>query len=140
VGSAPGPGSDRTEERHGVAGSPGGRSGGIALTVLPAPPFSIAAGRSSVEPRLPPLVADLLRPEAFGHPGNDLRLVETHISWVILVGPYAYKLKKPVDFGFLDFTTLERRRTDCEAEVALNRRLCPDLYLGVVDVVQRDGR
>ena len=116
------------------------RSAGIALTVLHPSASSIAAGRSSGEPRLPPLVADLLRPEAFGHAADDLRLVETHISWVILVGPYAYKLKKPVDFGFLDFTTLERRRADCEAEVALNRRLCPDLYLGVVDVVQRDGR
>jgi aminoglycoside phosphotransferase family enzyme/predicted kinase len=110
------------------------------LTVLTSSSSPIAAGRSAADPVLPLLVADLLRAAAFAHPAQDLRLVETHISWVILAGPYAYKLKKPVDFGFLDFTTLERRRADCEAEVALNRRLCADLYLGVVDVVQRDGR
>ena len=83
-------------------------------------------------------LADLLRPEAFPHPARDLRLIETHISWVILAGDFAYKLRKPVNFGFLDFTTLAQRRADCEAEVALNRRLCPDLYLGVVEIVQRD--
>jgi aminoglycoside phosphotransferase family enzyme/predicted kinase len=108
--------------------------------MLTAPRLSIDAWRASDKPGLPPLVADLLRPEAFQHPADDLRLVETHISWVIQSGPYAYKLKKPVDFGFLNFITLDGRRTDCEAEVRLNRRLCPDLYLGVVDVVQRDGR
>src|SRR5262245_39385331 len=85
-------------------------------------------------------LADLLRPEAFPHPAQEPQLIETHISWVILAGDFAYKLRKPVNFGFLDFSTLERRRADCEAEVQLNRRLCPDLYLGVVDVRERDGR
>jgi aminoglycoside phosphotransferase family enzyme len=85
-------------------------------------------------------VAELLRPAAFAHPAPDPRLIETHISWVILAGAFVYKLRKPVDFGFLDFSTPEQRRADCEAEVRLNRRLCPDLYLGVVDVVERDGR
>src|ERR687884_1812622 len=85
-------------------------------------------------------LADLLRPEAFPHPARDVRLIETHISWVILAGEFAYKLRKPVNLGFLDFSTLEQRRADCEAEVLLNRRLCPDLYLGVVDVVERGGR
>jgi aminoglycoside phosphotransferase family enzyme/predicted kinase len=83
-------------------------------------------------------ITDLLRPGAFPHPARDLRLIETHISWVILAGDYAYKLRKPVDFGFLDFTTPRQRRADCEAEVSLNKRLCPDLYLGVVDIVERD--
>src|SRR5215469_8293497 len=83
-------------------------------------------------------LADLLRPEAFAHPAREPQLIETHISWVILAGEFVYKLRKPVDFGFLDFTTLQQRRLDCEAEVDLNRRLCPDLYLGVVDVVERD--
>src|SRR5579859_5810041 len=83
---------------------------------------------------------DLLRQAAFPHPAPDTRLIETHISWVILAGAFVYKIRKPVDFGFLDFSTLEQRRADCEAEVRLNRRLCPDLYLGVVDVVERDGR
>jgi uncharacterized protein len=84
-------------------------------------------------------VTDLLRPEAFPHPARDPRVVETHISWIVLAGDYAYKLRKPVNFGFLDFSTLEQRQADCQAEVQLNRRLCPDLYLGVVDVVARAG-
>jgi aminoglycoside phosphotransferase family enzyme/predicted kinase len=86
-------------------------------------------------------LSDLLRPEAFPHPARDIRLIDTHISWVVLAGDFAYKLRKPVNFGFLDFSTLEQRRIDCRAEVTLNRRLCPDLYLDVVDVVQHeDGR
>ena len=74
------------------------------------------------------------------HPAASPRLVETHISWVILVGGFVYKLRKPVNFGFLDFSTVEQRRADCEAEIQLNRRLCPDLYLGVVNIVDRAGR
>jgi aminoglycoside phosphotransferase family enzyme len=88
---------------------------------------------------LPPYVRALLRPEAYPHPAHDLRLHETHISWVVLAGPHAYKVKKPVDFGFLDFSTVERRAAVCADEVRLNRRLCPDVYLGIVDVVQRRG-
>jgi hypothetical protein len=83
-------------------------------------------------------VSDLLRPDAFSHPARDIRLIETHISWIILAGDFAYKLRKPVNFGFLDFSTQEQRRADCRAEVVLNERLCPDLYLGVVDVVEHD--
>ncbi|HEY3060595.1 MAG TPA: AAA family ATPase [Chloroflexota bacterium] len=85
-------------------------------------------------------LGELLRRAAFPHPAANLRLIETHISWVILAGRYAYKLRKPVDFGFLDFTTLAARRADCEAEVVLNRRLCPDLYIGIEDVVEREGQ
>jgi aminoglycoside phosphotransferase family enzyme/predicted kinase len=88
----------------------------------------------------PRLIADLLRPEAYDHPADDLRLHETHSSWVLLAGPYAYKLKKPVDLGFLDFTTIERRRSDCEEELRLNRRFSPDVYLGVAEVTEQDGR
>lgn len=62
------------------------------------------------------------------------RLIETHISWVLLAGQDVYKLKKPLDLGFLDFSTLERRRFCCEEEVRLNRRLAPETYLGVVAV------
>lgn len=89
--------------------------------------------------RLPPLVRALLRPEAYAHPAEDMSLHETHASWVILAGAYAYKLKKPVDLGFLDFSSVQQRVADCVEEVRLNRRLCPDVYLGVVDVVMRDG-
>ena len=63
-------------------------------------------------------------------------VIETHISIVLLAGGYAYKFKKPVDFGFLDFSTLERRRYFCEREVELNRRAAPDLYRGVIKVVR----
>jgi len=62
------------------------------------------------------------------------RLTETHISWVVLTGEHAYKFKKPVDLGFLDFTTLEARRHYCTVEVALNRRFAPEIYLDVVTV------
>jgi uncharacterized protein len=88
---------------------------------------------------VPPFVEALLRPEAYPHEATDLRLHETHISWVILAGPYAYKIKKPVNFGFLDFSTREKRAGACVEEVRLNRRLSPDVYLGVTDVVERDG-
>jgi len=81
-----------------------------------------------------PLIRGLLRPEAYDHPTDALELLETHISWVILTGPYAYKLKKPVNFGFVDFTTLEQRRFCCEEELRLNRRLAEDLYLSVKPV------
>ncbi|MBI3967960.1 MAG: AAA family ATPase [Chloroflexi bacterium] len=88
---------------------------------------------------VPSLVDAMLRPETYPHPADRLRLLETHISWIALAGEYAYKFKKPVDFGFLDFSTFERRANDCAAEVRLNRRLCPDVYLGVVDLVERGG-
>ena len=87
-------------------------------------------------PPVPPTIAALLRPEAYRHPADAIELRETHISWVILAGLFAYKIRKPVNLGFVDFSTRERRRADCENEVRLNRRLCPDLYLGIVDVVQ----
>ncbi|WP_236790883.1 bifunctional aminoglycoside phosphotransferase/ATP-binding protein [Amycolatopsis sp. GM8] len=70
-------------------------------------------------------------------PWSDIH--ETHIGTVFLVGEYAYKLKKPVDFGFLDFTRRETREQVCHKEVALNRRLAPDAYLGVADVKGPDG-
>lgn len=82
-----------------------------------------------------PLIEGLQRPEAYPHPSGPVRLVETHISWVLLAGDFAYKLKKPVDFGFVDFSSLERRRRFCEEEARLNRRLAPQLYLGVVPIV-----
>ena len=82
--------------------------------------------------RTPAVVASLLRPEAYPHPVERVELLETHISWVFLTGPYAYKLKKPVDFGFLDFSTPERREQFCREELRLNRRLSGDLYRDVL--------
>ncbi len=86
------------------------------------------------------LIADLSRPEAYAHPVADVEVVQTHISVVFLAGARAYKVKKPVDLGFLDFTTLDRRRQFCQAEVELNSRGAPDVYLGVMPVTLRDGR
>ena len=86
---------------------------------------------------LPPLIRSLLRPEAYPHPVTDVQLRETHLSWVLLAGQFAYKIKKPVDLGFADFSTLERRIAACADEVRLNRRLCPGCYLGVVNLVAR---
>ena len=80
------------------------------------------------------LVAALLDPAAYPEPTSEVRLVQTHISWVFLTDGYAYKMKKPVDLGFLDFTTLRRRHYYLKQELKLNRRLCPTIYLSVVPV------
>ena len=80
------------------------------------------------------LINALLKPEAYNHPVDKIELLETHISWVILTGDFAYKIKKPVDFGFLDFSTLEKRRHFCEEELRLNRRFAAKLYLEVVSI------
>ncbi|MFC1801471.1 hypothetical protein ACFLZB_03325 [Nanoarchaeota archaeon] len=63
---------------------------------------------------------------------KDCRIIETHISWVVLTGEFAYKVCKPVNFGFLDFSTLEKRKEQCEKEMKVNSLMSPDLYLGVV--------
>ena len=81
------------------------------------------------------LVSGLLRAEAYPHPVSaPIRLAETHISWVLLTGDLAYKIKKPLRLSFLDYSTLERRHAFCEEEVRLNRRHAPDLYLGVSSI------
>ena len=82
----------------------------------------------------PLYIQALLKPEAYPHPVDSVQLVQTHISFVLLAGDVVYKFKKPVDFGFLDFSTLEKRKQCCEQELLLNRRLCPDIYLGLVEV------
>jgi aminoglycoside phosphotransferase family enzyme len=82
----------------------------------------------------PRLIEALMRPDAYPHPADAVEHIETHISHVFLAGAFAYKLKKPIDLGFLDFSTLERRLRCCEEELRLNRRLSPELYLGVVSV------
>lgn len=83
---------------------------------------------------------DLLRPDAYpGRPRGDVRLEETHASWVFLVGGDVYKVKKPVDLGFLDFRSLAQRRAACDAEMRLNARLAPHVYLGVCPVRRSAG-
>ena len=84
--------------------------------------------------RLPRLIERLFDPALYPHPVDRVELIETHISWVLLAGDRVYKIKKPVNLGFLDFTTLGRRRRFCQDEVRLNRRLTSDIYLGVVEI------
>jgi len=80
------------------------------------------------------LIAALHDPHRYPHPVTTVRMIETHISWVLLTGQYAYKIKKPVKLDFLDFSTLERRHDYCLQELRLNRRLAPQLYLDVVPI------
>ncbi len=84
--------------------------------------------------KLPELIRRMQRPGFYPHPVSRIELIETHISWVILTGQFAYKVKRPVDLGFLDFSTLEKRRRACEDELRLNMRLAPELYLQVIAI------
>lgn len=88
---------------------------------------------------LPAMVRAMLAPAFYAAPPASLELRQTHISYVVLAGDDVYKLKKPVRFAFLDFSTLARRRFFCEEEVRLNRRLAADVYRGVLAIVRRDG-
>jgi aminoglycoside phosphotransferase family enzyme/predicted kinase len=83
---------------------------------------------------LPVMIRALQNPALYDHEVKNFNIIETHISWVLLTGHFAYKIKKPVDLGFLDFSTLEKRHYYCEEELRLNRRLAPDLYLQVVTI------
>ena len=83
---------------------------------------------------LPPLINALLNPVRYPHLTSEIRVVETHISWLILTGEYAYKIKNPVNFGFLDFTELAQRRLFCLEELRLNQRLTANLYLEVIAI------
>jgi len=80
------------------------------------------------------LVQALRTPACYPHPVGRISIIETHISFVLLTGTFAYKIKKPVDLGFLDFTTLEKRWFFCQEELRLNLRLAPQLYLDVVPI------
>jgi aminoglycoside phosphotransferase family enzyme/predicted kinase len=76
----------------------------------------------------------LQKPDAYPEPTNSVRLLQTHVSFLFITDNFVYKIKKPVDFGFVNFTTLDRRRFYCREEVRLNRRLCPEIYAGVVEL------
>ena len=80
------------------------------------------------------LMHALMQPGVLPDSAGGVELIETHVSWVLLAGEYAWKLKKPLDLGFLDFSTLERRRVACEDELRLNQRTLPEVYLAVVPV------
>jgi aminoglycoside phosphotransferase family enzyme len=92
------------------------------------------APRSDKQRRSSGFIDGLLDAAAFPHAVENFELIETHISWVILTGEFAYKIKKPVDLGFVDFSSLDRRRYFCEEELRLNRRTAPDIYLEVVAI------
>lgn len=89
---------------------------------------------------LPEIVQALLDPAAYPEPPRKVELAQTQMSFVFLADDYVYKIKKPVDLGYLDYTTLDKRQFYCQREVTLNRRLCPDVYLGVVPVTRDGGR
>lgn len=91
-------------------------------------------------PDLEQLIAELSDPSAYPHPVDNVKVIQTHISCVFLTGDFAYKLKKPVDFGFLDYTTRESRHEFCTWEITLNRRLCPYLYIETVPITRQNGR
>lgn len=92
-------------------------------------------------PELTQNVLDFLgNPASYAHHPTEVTLHQTHASWVFVASPYVYKIKKPVNFGFMDFTTLAQRKANCDREVALNRRLTEDIYLGVEAISLRDGK
>lgn len=86
------------------------------------------------------LVEELMKPETYDEDVQKIELVQTHISFVFLAGNYVYKVKKSVNFGFLDFTTLEKRKFFCNRELELNRRLAGDMYLEVVPINRSDNQ
>lgn len=90
---------------------------------------------------LPPLIQQMLQPQFYSHRVTEpIQLVQTHVSYVLLTGEYAYKLKKPVNFGFLDYSTLARRQHFCQEELRLNQRGAAVLYLAVVPITESAGQ
>ena len=85
------------------------------------------------------LTAFLESPASYPHKPTEVRAIQTHISWVFIASPFVFKVKKPVNLGFLDFSTLEKRHYFCQREIELNRRLCPEIYLDAVPVYETDS-
>jgi aminoglycoside phosphotransferase family enzyme/predicted kinase len=91
------------------------------------------------EATLPALIQQMLQPGFYPHPVQEpIQLIQTHVSYVLLTGDYVYKLKKPVNFGFLDFSTLEKRQHFCQEELRLNQRGAAELYLEVLPITLQD--
>lgn len=89
---------------------------------------------------LPALIEALLKPEAYPYRPGRIELIQTQMSFIFLTPDFVYKVKKPVNLGYLDYTTIEKRRFFCYQEVELNRRLCPDVYLAVVPISEGHQR
>ncbi|MFH1770925.1 MAG: AAA family ATPase [archaeon] len=85
------------------------------------------------------IIKELSNPKVFPEKPLDVKIIQTHISVICLTGKYAYKFKKHVNFGFLDFSTLEKRKFYCEEELRLNRRLSPEIYLEMVELRENNG-
>ncbi len=85
------------------------------------------------------IVKNIGNPKFFGSDVKTVDIIQTHISYVALTGKYAYKIKKQVNYGFLDFSTVEKRKYYCEEEMRLNRRLCPDIYLDVIPITKKNS-
>ena len=86
---------------------------------------------------LPPLIQQMLQPSFYSHRVTEpVQLIQTHASFVLLTGDYTYKIKKPVNFGFLDYSTLEKRQHFCTEELLMNRRTAPEIYLEVLPIIQ----
>ena len=87
---------------------------------------------------LPPLIQQMLQPGFYPHSVTEpVQLIQTHASFVLLTGDYTYKIKKPVNFGFMDYSTLEKRQHFCTQELLMNRRTAPEIYLEVLPIIQR---
>jgi hypothetical protein len=84
----------------------------------------------------PRLVESMSKPEFYPHKPDSVELIQTHISFIFIAGDFVYKVKKAVDFGFLDFTTLGKRKYYCDEEVRLNKRFAPEVYLDVVGIIE----
>jgi aminoglycoside phosphotransferase family enzyme len=108
--------------------------------MLSGPPEYRANGGSSLSGLDSTLIDSLLSPESYDHPVESFEVIETHISWVILTGPFAYKIKKPVKLDFLDFRELDSRLFYCDEELRLNRQWAPDIYIDVVPISVHGGR
>ena len=89
--------------------------------------------------QLPEMVKALLDSKAYPETSQQVELVQTQMSFIFLTDDYVYKVKKPINLGYLDYTTLDKRHFYCQREVELNRRLCPEVYLGVVPITQGRG-
>jgi aminoglycoside phosphotransferase family enzyme/predicted kinase len=93
------------------------------------------------ESTLPDVIQAMLKPEFYPHPVSEpIELMQTHVSYVLLTGDYVYKLKKPVNFGFLDYSTLDKRKHFCEEEIRLNQRGAKELYLEVLPISAHNGK
>ena len=93
-----------------------------------------------MENKLPPAVAVFLSPSFYPHKPQQTQFIQTHISYVFIADDLTYKVKKAVNYGWVDYESLEKRKLSCQAENDLNARFSPEVYLGVVAISLENGR